>query len=1453
MNWSNFNTYGESPQQAFETLCNQLFERYLRRNYPSDLTKFRVVNGAGGDGGIEAYGELRAGNIIAVQSKYFRDGLHEKQIGQIKSSITTALALRPNITEYIVCIPRDHNSLKFGRGAKGAAKQPITNSEELRIDNLTDEIEATYPNLKITWWFEFNLMTEIQEPDNEGVLKFWFERELLSMNHLIQQFDLQKRGWIDKRYIPQLHGAGEIQEVIQCMLYTSLEREKLVRECESEINKIRAVKKIIELFLPTFSSGTSLYAVLSQLLVKIDANLDGLRALSKLISEGITDFSSITLVPFEVDSRTLFEIESHIPNNLQVGLPERLAASIRDLNVFDKLDLIRDYTRVANLKGHLFVGDAGTGKTHALANTVDIRLHDANAPALIVPAKGTPCGDWTQILTHALDLNGWKVSEILSALETLAIRRQNAWARSLSNLGEEVKREPIRVIVCIDGLEEDTQNWDTWYSRIRESMEWMKRYSHILFVFTARTYFLRESELPTEPTFGWSEIPSEGDVPVSSVMDQYFSPAHFNISISSKSLVRGIDTLFALRLFCELYEGKTLTSEDDILTAEIDLLNEKADRMEADFRKQLDAGIANFPIRESLSIVSDLFFEAAEIDHSSLLKSIENKLSYLDKSQINKLIDFLVNHGILVRFEAQVNAGILKQIKVIYRLTYQSVMELIMSDKYVTELQSGAISELPGFLVEQDRNGNLMHERILVGITNTLAHKHGRMIGDDGFLISNMPEGIIPELRVRAMLQAPSTDDRYKAEVKTLFYSNLKSKNFVFRRLIFPAAAIAGHFLGAEFLHEMLMDEKTAFDRDQIWMGNDHYGVPDKVSDINDNYDLKRVIDPYPDRVLLLPDDAKHNEHPLVFAWALSTLDQAFRERLRIALTNWALEQPGEYKLLLDKIFHCNDLQIREDLASITLGVASKIKDEEAVANLAHWSLNNVFNNPTANRNVVVRAGFKAIVDRGCQIGVISKEEAKSTLPKKLTDTELLPLDEGALRANQEEYYPIVHDLAWYVMKRSYDDFLELNNGATRSAKSKFGNEFLAAYQQPNLNAYNWAQAAAIAYMKSLGFSRTEGNWMTGASHGSKSKLFTSEEKYTWLAVHFLKGFLSDHLPLLADGKFITDYFKIIHVPNPAEFFTSVRDSFFAENEPNWSIKESLVHELETDGIEHPDDLIKLAIEKEPLIDFNHWLLFKESEIRTTENEDEWLAIFNYTNLHDSRDYISGYLEARALLIEKGQVPVLLESFKDQEDRNYDLKYLDGLQALPDTDSYTNPSDVVWMSDIGEIEHTGHYYPTSGGEKKSILYTLTKVLSDSVDGELETMIPSKIIRQALGITEMDGNCYLNPADRVMAVGYKLSEGDYNRQEVVLVRKEELLKAIHQNDLELVWLVVVHKSKNPHNPEIRTEIHPMKTRKYFVWFDDGHLRWEKVWDARFSDRRDETGDDDDNVDEKFATF
>ena len=114
MEWNKFNTHGESKEKAFEIFSNQILKVYCEEKYKDRVKKFVVINGAGGDAGIEAYAELWNKNIIAIQSKCFFDVIEASKINQIRKSINTAITIGKNIQKYIVCVPRDLANKKNG-------------------------------------------------------------------------------------------------------------------------------------------------------------------------------------------------------------------------------------------------------------------------------------------------------------------------------------------------------------------------------------------------------------------------------------------------------------------------------------------------------------------------------------------------------------------------------------------------------------------------------------------------------------------------------------------------------------------------------------------------------------------------------------------------------------------------------------------------------------------------------------------------------------------------------------------------------------------------------------------------------------------------------------------------------------------------------------------------------------------------------------------------------------------------------------------------------------------------------------------------------------------------------------------------------------------------------------------------------------------------------------------
>lgn len=1444
MDFNNFKTYSDSPQNAFETLCTQLFERYLRRKYSNNLVKFRVVNGAGGDGGIEAYGELKNGNLIAVQAKWFRTSMEDSQIGQIEKSVNTALRLRKKIVDYIICVPRSLSSTKIGKN-----QVPVANTEEYRVDQLSSKIQKAFPNTSFIWWFEQDLQNELLESDNEGMNKFWFERDVITHNQLVQQFELEKAAWIDKRYIPELHGPGLIQSHIEQVLYSLQYRKELLGRIRGTTKILQNTTSLITRFSETLDAANPILPELKSIQSNIDQNLATLLPMISAVQEGVSELTPVNVEDMPVSRDLFIALKEWRSNALQLGLPRRLSElldRIADINLKDVISQIKEEM---DQSGRLFLGNSGTGKTHAVSNTVDIRLNHQKVPALIIRAKGAPADDWTSLLARALDIDNWNKNEMLSALETLAVRADYQAAKTLMP-GDDLKYEPTKVMICVDGLEEDTYHWPEWYARIRESITLNNNYSRVRFAFTARPYFLDEAEMPAAANFRVIEIPREGDVTVQEVVDRYFK--HFHIIVEPKSLIRGIDTLYALRLFCKLYEGKKLTAEEEILTAEYDLLNEKINRMEEELRQIKNPGAARTPVRDAIEAIAEVFYAHSEISHPKLFTLLKDgSLTYLDKGEVERVIEFLVNNAFLIKSEIPVGKGALRKIQVTYTLTYQSIMEMIMAEKCVDTIVNKKITAIPEHLCALPDRGKpteqqLVNQRIIQEVVNTLFHHHDLLIGRDDFLIEGISPAMIQQLQTKALIQAPSgVAAAFKDNINGLYFSDHKRRHFVFRDLIFPSAASSANYFGAEYLHSLLMQQPTAVNRDEIWLGMDRhsiYQLGEEESQQYYRYDLRWVIDPDGEGDLYLPEFSLHNEYPLIYGWALATLDQSFRERLRTALTGWAIKQPQEFKLLLDKLFLCNDPQIQEDLSAITLGVASRLKDKAALKELAEWALANVFSQPGSHPDIIVRTGFRSIVERAFYAGMISEENAMQARPRRVESMQFIPVDSDALKKGGEQIYPIDHDLAWYVIKRSYEDFLDYDYVDRETEPKDEGEKFLKAYLDhiglDSLSVYSWAISAAIAYMKSLGFSRTEdnGSGYTDASHGSKSKIFTQEEKYTWLAVYYIQGYLADYLPLNDREDFVDDYMKIVNIDNPAELLQIIPHEEMPDIEDNWIVKEPLAPEMLEKGT--PDDQVKVAVESEPVIDFNNWVHFSDKDLRSEGSDKEWLALFNYTNVHDSKSYIYSSVDIRGVLIEKGQAPTLLDIVKNHPRRSSFVESIDRMVSSPDTDIYSNPTDVVWMKWIGENYASEVYYLPPDGEEKNMQYTVTSVTKNTVEGgEDEIYIPSKVVRDMLCISEMSQQLFLDDEGRIMAINHILSRPNYDKQEMTLVLKKEFLAKLEADGKEIVWFVNLYRTKNALNDTIKSENHPMKTRKYFVWYKDGQLSWEKFWDARFSNKRD----------------
>ena len=208
---------------AFEELICQL----ARREPPAADAEFRRIEGAGGDGGIEAYWLLSDGKEIGFQAKYYlRAG--DIDWANIDDSVKRALQSHPALTKYVVAIPCD---LTDKSGTKGGGKRGWEHwdTHKAKWERLTSPGQ----NVEFIMWTASDLTDRLTHPNAEGLKKYWFGDVEFSPTWFSEHVDLAVRS-LDERYHPEDH----VEVGIERLFKVILRDPDIVAELQNHISKI---------------------------------------------------------------------------------------------------------------------------------------------------------------------------------------------------------------------------------------------------------------------------------------------------------------------------------------------------------------------------------------------------------------------------------------------------------------------------------------------------------------------------------------------------------------------------------------------------------------------------------------------------------------------------------------------------------------------------------------------------------------------------------------------------------------------------------------------------------------------------------------------------------------------------------------------------------------------------------------------------------------------------------------------------------------------------------------------------------------------------------------------------------------------------------------------------------------------------------------------------------------
>jgi hypothetical protein len=454
----------EGKRRSFEELVCQL----ARREPPDRALLFRRVEGAGGDGGVEAYWQLSDKTEIGYQAKFF---LRPREIDwrQIDRSVQDALKTHPSVIEYVVAIPCNLTDRTGKRStARTGWQQWATHKGAWE-----KQLSATGRTVNFIIWTAFDLQIKLALPTAEGLRRYWFQDLEFSRSWFKSHVSLATAS-LDERYHPEDHVDVSIQQ-----LFSYLSRDASARrDLSTRIAEIKTayypdrLQRLRKLEIPASSieaAESTLHA-----LAQISANFEtppwqewDLLSWQRLTERAIDQIAAL--------QTQLRDAKRETPKDNPRPAQEReytryeLDKIASGLGRFNSLIRGR-YLAAETHRAALVEGRAGTGKSHLLGRIAERAAEQGQPVLLLLGQQLRDAPLWDQIRSR-FGLGTIGADTLLDALDAAA------------------EAECKRGLILVDAINEGA-GARLWYPEVAEFLARVKRRPNLACVIACRTEYI---------------------------------------------------------------------------------------------------------------------------------------------------------------------------------------------------------------------------------------------------------------------------------------------------------------------------------------------------------------------------------------------------------------------------------------------------------------------------------------------------------------------------------------------------------------------------------------------------------------------------------------------------------------------------------------------------------------------------------------------------------------------------------------------------------------------------------------------------------------------------------------------------------------------------------------------------------------------------------------------------
>ncbi len=1400
INWNNIRPLGNSRNDGFEELIRQLARREDIKN------KSKFVPLGKPDGGIECYWILGSGEEWGWQAKFFTTSLTSTQWGEIDDSVKTAIAKRPKLKKYFIALPIDPPDAKLEKQKSLLDKW---NERVLKWQKWAKDKGAT---VDFEPWWSSDIISKLAQPENAGLTYFFFNQDEFTDEWFKDQTDLSIVE-LGKRYTSELNVKLEISKLFDAVARDE-KFEKQIRSIFDDFfirsRKINIPDKDLKDDVSEFKNKVNeLYQI-----------VDG------------CDFQGVDILPYVEIGQLLDSIDSLIKTLLShfLELEQRLQATKKEYNYYQKygseIHSLRDFSyslegvrefivgvsaKLSNKPILLLDGDAGIGKSHLLADVVKNRSVEEKPSLLFLGQHFVTDEDpWIQI--NKKIVANCTFDEFLGALNSKA------------------EITGSRLVLFIDAVNEGRGRY-FWGSNIKSFIKRLEKYKWLGLVVSVRTSY-KELIFPSDKWIDDNIIQYTHygfrDIEYDAV--KIFFDAH-NIQLPNVPLLHPeFQNPLFLKLFCEGLQKSGYTkvpdglqgiaSIIDFFVESVNLRLSQPNRLDYPktinvvkktinklLAERIDGKTRYIPYEKAFKLADDVLmgFSAKRglleelISEGVLSKNIfwKSDKSYeegvylaYERFEDHLIADFLLNKVLNPTSDSQVG--------LIQRLLY-FLKSIILKIQKKTNLHSAFSPRGELFHYVQDERACRLNKGLIEAFSIQLPEKTGMELHE--FAPHVEKKYPIVESFVQSLLwrKVDTTSEKMKKYVNSAVLS-YRGTYDLFWETIISIAAIPNHYFNAYFLHQHLMSFSLA-DRDATWTIN-------LANQLSGNLSVLRLIEwAWSENAKDYISDESAKLTAITLAWLHTSTDRELRDSATKALVCLLENRINVLVDVLKKFRDVNDPYVYERLFAVAYGCALRTSKKNDLKYLSQYIYEAIFDTDgEVYPHILLRDYARGTIEYAFLLGVVdnSIDMKKVRPPYNSSFIEEYP-DNDEIDSRYEFDYKSKEFKDYYWAQNSILSSMTTEYGRGTGGYGDFGRYvFQSTLEHWDVDANSLSNLAVKWVFEKYGYDvEKHGKFDREIGSGRARDTYPKErigKKYQWLAFYEILARVSDKFPKYAEWDYKNhsiEQYEGAWDPNVRDIDPTIiirsTGKYNEEEKPNywWSQEHYVRWDLSNkDWVKQKNDLPA----------------FRNLTNVTDSSGEEWLVLEGYPEWAEPK--ILGvdkydmphkrlWLQIRSYLIKENDYKKVMDWMKRQDFLGRWMPESHEKQEIFSREYYWSQAYKYFQRDY----YGGNQWQelTSRLRDKTIAcvmvtsenYFWDKGTDQSKKGTLNFLKPCADIfnKMKMSYSDKEGE-FINENGELICFDPSVYN---NCKPHLLVRKNDFLKYLNENKLQVIWALLGEKN------------------------------------------------------------